>query len=64
MPTKQNTCETEQKQCLTDIPVTFGFHTNSQIREEKREITLKIELLIFNNLLAFEGDHVCNIFVI
>lgn len=34
MPTKQNTCETEQKQCLTDIPVTFGFHTNSQIREE------------------------------
>lgn len=47
MPTKQNTCETEQKQCLTDIPVTFGFHTNSQIREEKRGIALKIEFLIF-----------------
>lgn len=47
MPTKQNTCETEQKQCLTDIPVTSGFHTNSQIREEEKGIALKIELFIF-----------------
>lgn len=64
MPAKQNSCETEQKQCPTDIPVAFGFHTNSQIREEERGITLKIELLIFNILLIFRGDHVCNIFVI